>query len=195
MRVRAQGSSGPPGRQKILDVYLNDHLAGATGGTELIRRMAVEHRDSAYGSELKALVAEISQDRRQLLRLLADLDVAVSHYKVYGAWLGEKIRRVKPNGRLLHRSGLTLLVELEAMRLGVQGKVLLWRALLSASAQEPRLDTDWLERLLHRAEQQLKTLDSLHARAATELLSAVSPRVAKSPAGTGGAVAGDLDMG
>ncbi|MFF4832518.1 hypothetical protein [Streptomyces sp. NPDC001315] len=153
-------------------MYLNDHLAGATAGTELARRMVAEHRDSAFGSELKALAAEISHDRQHLLRLLDDLDVAVSRYKVYGAWLGEKAARVKPNGRLLRRSGLTMLVELEAMRLGVQGKVLLWRVLLSASADEPRLETDWLEQLLHRAERQLRTLDSLHARATTALLSA-----------------------
>ncbi|MGW0994263.1 hypothetical protein ACWD5V_13295 [Streptomyces sp. NPDC002523] len=140
--------------------------------------MVGEHRDSAFGSELKALAAEISHDRKRFLRLLEDLDITVRHYKVCGAWLGEKIGRVKPNGRLLRRSGLTMLIELEAMRLGVQGKVLLWRALLSASADDPRLNPDWLEQLLHRAEQQLRTLDSLHARATTALLSATPPQEA-----------------
>ncbi len=95
---------------------------------------------------------------------------------MYGAWLGEKASRAKPNGRLLRRSGLTLLVELETMRVGVQGKVLLWRALLSASEDEPRLEHDWLEQLLERAEQQLRMLDSLHARATTALLSAAPPQ-------------------
>ncbi|MGW2046505.1 hypothetical protein ACWCPF_15150 [Streptomyces sp. NPDC001858] len=176
MKPTAHGSGDEPGRQKILDVYLNDHLAGATAGTALARRMVGEHRESAYGSELKTLAAEVSHDRQYLLQLLDDLDVAVRHYKVYGAWLGEKAARVKPNGRLLRRSGLTILIELETMRVGVEGKVLLWRALLSASADEPRLEHDWLEQLLQRAEQQLKTLDALHARATTALLSATPPQ-------------------
>ncbi|KUN75239.1 hypothetical protein [Streptomyces griseoruber] len=176
MKPTAGRSGDERGRRHTLDIYLNDHLAGATAGTELARRMAGEHRDMAFAGELKNLAAEISQDRQHLLRLLADLDVAVSHYKVYGAWLGEKVARVKPNGRLLRRSGLAILVELEAMRVGVQGKVLLWRALLSASADEPRLEPAWLEQLLDRAEQQIRTLDALHGRAAAAVLSAMPLR-------------------
>ncbi|MFJ8105850.1 hypothetical protein [Streptomyces sp. NPDC096132] len=171
MSVTERGTGDTPTPEKALDVYLNDHLAGATAGTELVRRMAREHRATEYGANLVRLAAEITQDRRSLLRLLADLEMPVKHYKVYGAWLGEKVARVKPNGRLLRRSGLTVLVELEAMRLGVQGKALLWRALLSASAQDPRLDPDRLRQLLQRAEQQIRTLDELHLRAATTLRS------------------------
>ncbi|WP_409468726.1 hypothetical protein [Streptomyces sp. HC307] len=173
--MSASGTGDGGTRQRRLDIYLNDHLAGATAGAELARRMVQEHGDSGYGDDLKTLAAEISQDRQALLRLLADLDVPVKHYMVYGAWLGEKIGRVKPNGRLLRRSGLTVLVELEALRLGVQGKALLWRALLSTAAQDSRLDSDRLEQLRQRAGQQIQTLDSLHDRAATALLSPAPP--------------------
>nr|WP_079169394.1 hypothetical protein [Streptomyces sp. CC77] len=162
-------------RQKRLDVFLNDHLAGGTGGAELARRVASEHGDSPYGDELRTLAAEIAQDRQALLRVFADLDVSVKRYKIYGAWLGEKAGRVKPNGRLLRRSGLSLLVELEALRMGSQGKALLWRALLAAVPQDPRLDGERLERLLHRARRQSATLDSLHDRAAAALLSPPAP--------------------
>lgn len=185
MSATARGTGDDQARQRRLDIYLNDHLAGATAGTELARRMVQEHGDSAYGNDLKNLAAEIAQDRQALLRLLGDLDVAVKHYKVYGAWLGEKIGRVKPNGRLLRRSGLTVLVELEALRLGAQGKALLWRAVLPAAAQDSRLDSDRLEQLLQRAEQQIETLDSLHDRAATALLSPTPPLEATSQAATG----------
>ncbi|MFI7498769.1 hypothetical protein ACIBVL_09640 [Streptomyces sp. NPDC049687] len=181
MRATAHGSGDGLARQRTLRVYLNDHLAGATGGTERIRRMAHAHGDTEYGDALRNLATEIAQDRRSLLALMADLDVPVAHYKVYGARLGERIGRVKPNGRLVRRSGLTVLVELEAMRLGVQGKTLLWRTLLAASAQEPRLDPGWLERLLERAEQQLRTLDALHHRAGATLVSSGSPTPASRP--------------
>ncbi|MFD5593339.1 hypothetical protein [Streptomyces griseorubiginosus] len=157
-------------RHKRLLIYLNDHLAGATAGVELARRTAEEHRASAFGEALENLRQEISQDRQALVRLLADLDVPVRHCKVYGVWPAEKAGRAKPNGRLVRRSGLALLVELEALRLGVQGKAALWRGLLAASAQDARLNADRLEELLRRAERQIETLDSLHGRAAPALL-------------------------
>ncbi|MFI9172544.1 hypothetical protein [Streptomyces lincolnensis] len=175
MSATARSSHDDPARQKRLGIYLNDHLAGATTGTELARRMEREHRGSPYADALEGLAAEIAQDRRALLRLLGDLDIPVRRYKVYGAWLGEKAGRVKPNGRLLRRSGLTLLIELEALRLGVQGKASLWHALLSASAQDSRLDADRLEQLLQRADRQIKTLDSLHARAVMAVLLPSTP--------------------
>ncbi|MEU6261023.1 hypothetical protein [Streptomyces sp. NPDC047043] len=175
MSVTTRDSRDGPTRQKMLGIYLNDHLAGATTGTELARRMVQEHQGSAYAGTLGKLSAEISQDRQALLRLVADLDLPIRRYKLYGAWLGEKITRVKPNGRLLRRSGLTLLVELETLRTGVQGKASLWRSLLSASARDSRLDADWLEQLLDRAEQQIQALDVLHARAAEALLSPATP--------------------
>ncbi|MFI1720684.1 hypothetical protein [Streptomyces sp. NPDC020489] len=159
-------------RQRKLGIYLNDHLAGATAGAALAERMAQEHRSSAYRADLENLAAEIARDRRALLRLLADLDVPARRYKQYGAWLVEKVGRLKPNGRLLRRSGLSLLLEVETLRLGVQAKASLWHTLLSASAQDSRLDADRLEQLLARAEQQIKTLDALHARALSPLLSA-----------------------
>lgn len=184
MNTTARTSRDGPGRQKRLVVYLNDHLAGATAGVELARRAAREHRESPFGEALENLRKEIARDRQALVRLLGDLDVPVRRYKVYGAWLGEKAGRVKPNGRLVRRSGLAVLVELEALRLGAQGKAALWRGLLAASAQDARLDADRLEELLRRAERQIKTLDDLHSRAATALLFPTKPVEATKRAST-----------
>ncbi|WP_306457888.1 hypothetical protein [Streptomyces sp. SA15] len=85
----------------------------------------------------------------------------------------------------LRRSGHSLLVELEALRLATQGKALLWRALLAASPQDARLDWGPLEQLLHRARQQSETLDSLHDRAAAGLLSPAPSRGATAVTATG----------
>ncbi|MEU0407546.1 hypothetical protein ABZ307_06900 [Streptomyces griseorubiginosus] len=185
MNTTAQTSQDGRARQKRLVIYFNDHLAGATAGAELARRTAEEHRASPFGETLENLRKEIAQDRQALVRLLADLDVPVRHYKVYGAWLGEKAGRAKPNGRLVRRSGLALLIELEALRLGAQGKAALWRGLLAASAQDVRLDADRLEELLRRAERQIRTLDVLHSRAATALLFPAPPPEPTSTAAAG----------
>ncbi|MGC4985844.1 hypothetical protein ACLQ18_35365 [Streptomyces sp. DT193] len=170
MSAPLRSSSEGPGRQKILGIYLNDHLAGSTAGAGLVHRMVQEHGDSPYGQELRALEADILQDRRALVRLMTDLHVFARRYKAYGAWLGEKLGRVKPNGRMLRRSDLALLIELEAMRMGVTGKALLWRSLLAAFPDDPRLDSGRLEELLRRAERQLEAVDSLHAKAASARL-------------------------
>lgn len=157
-------------RHRMLGVYLNDHLAGSTAGVELARRMVQQYRDSPYGDDLENLATEIAEDRQALVRILRDLDVPVQRYKLCGAWVGEKVARMKPNGRLLRSSGLSVVVELEALRLGVQGKALLWRALLATAAHDLRLDAGRLQELLERVDQQIRTLDSLHARATSTLL-------------------------
>jgi hypothetical protein len=172
MSTPVRSTAEGPGSQRLLGIYLNDHLAGATAGAELARRMVQEHGDSVFGAELRDLEAEISQDRRALLRLMAELRFPVRRYKVYGAWLGEKLARAKPNGRLVRRSGLSVLVELEALRSGAAGKALLWRSLLAASAQDTRLDSARVEELLRRAERQIEVLDALHSRAGTALFGA-----------------------
>lgn len=182
MSAPAYSPAMAPERHKRLGIYLNDHLAGATGGVELARRVVQEHGGSEYGADLRNLATEISQDRQALLRLMTELDAPVRHYKVYGAWLGEKLARAKPNGRLVRRSGLTLLVELEAMRLGVTGKALLWRSLLTVAAEDPRLDSARLEELRQRAERQIETLDSLHTRVAAIRLAATQRASTKNAA-------------
>ena len=42
-----------------LAIYLNDHLAGATAGTDLARRAASSNRDTAYGRVLAEVAEEI----------------------------------------------------------------------------------------------------------------------------------------
>lgn len=155
---------------RMLGIYLNDHLAGATAGVELARRTAREHRRSPSGGELEDLAVQIMEDRAALLSVMADLEVPVRRYKIYGGWLGEKAGRLKPNGNLRRRSGLSTVVELESLRIGVEGKALLWQSLLAATGQDTRLDPDRLTELLNRARRQRAVLESLHDTAAGTML-------------------------
>lgn len=156
-----------------LAIYLNDHLLGATGGVELSRRMAKTQSGSGHGhgEVLETLASEIAQDRESLIRLMRRLGVPVRRYKIYLGWVGEKAGRLKPNGRLVRRAGLSTVVELEAMRLGVEAKCLLWRTLLAVADQDPRLDADELEELRDRAQRQIDTLESLRLDATSAALS------------------------
>ena len=78
----------------ILGIYLNDHLAGATAGTELAHRMARSHGDEEDSGTLRRLAAEIGQDRTALLDITAGLGIKVRRYKVGAAWIGEKAGRL-----------------------------------------------------------------------------------------------------
>ena len=155
----------------LLGIYLNDHLAGATAGTELARRVAASAKHEVDGDVLRGLAAEIAQDRVSLLEFMARLDVPVRAYKVYAAWIGEKAGRLKFNGYLLTRSPLSRLEELEIMRLGVEGKAAGWRTLRSLARTDHRLEPARLDELLARAGHQAEVLEGLRVRAADQLIS------------------------
>lgn len=156
---------------RLLSIYLNDHLAGATSGRELAGRAAGNNRGSEYGAFLSDLAREIDEDRVTLLALMRDLSVGIDHAKVIGGWLVEKAGRLKLNGSLLSYSPLSRVVELEALALGVTGKRSLWVALDELSTAELVLSDAGLPELIARADRQLAGLEEQRRRAVVAALS------------------------
>lgn len=152
----------------LLGIYLNDHLAGAVAGTNLARRLAAAERGWTGGDVLARLADEIDEDRRTLLEIMSSLDVPVRQYKVIAAAAAERISRLKLNGHLISRSPLSRVIELEAMRLGVEGKGCGWRTLRTAAETDTRLDAAQLDSLITRAQRQIDQLERLRVRAAAE---------------------------
>jgi hypothetical protein len=142
-----------PSPSKYLATYLNDHVLGATLGTELVRRAAGENRGSELGEFLTGLAREIGDDRDTLLALMRELGVKPDRLKVAAGWTGEKLGRLKPNAQLRGYSPLSPLVELEGLLIGIQGKLAMWRVLAEV-AQDVGLDRARLEALATRAERQ-----------------------------------------
>jgi hypothetical protein len=157
---------------KLIGVYLNDHLAGATGGVDLARRLARAHGDTEGDQALHRMATEIAEDRESLLQIMAALAVPVRRYKVVGGWLAEKVGRLKLNGRLFRRSPLSSVLELETMMLGVQGKEAGWRTMRAVAEHDDRLDVARLDELLARAQSQAAMLEELRMRAVEEVFSA-----------------------
>jgi hypothetical protein len=158
----------------MLGIYLNDHLAGATAGTELAHRTARSYGDGQDSGTLRRLAAEIAQDRAALLDIMATLGIKVRRYKVGAAWIGEKAGRLKFNGRLLARSPLSDLEELEMLRLGVEGKAAGWRTLRTLADTDMRLDPGRLDELISRARRQADALEDLRVGAANQVVRACS---------------------
>jgi len=161
------------GPRNLLGIYLNDHLAGATLGAQLARRLAASHRDWPSNADLVRVATEVDQDRTALLEIMAALDVPVVRVKVYAGWAAEKAARLKLNGRLLRPSPLSGLVELEALRLGVEGKAAGWRTLRTVAEHEHRLAIPALDTLMARAKAQSDTLERIRTRAVDHLFGSV----------------------
>lgn len=158
-----------PSGNDLLGIYLNDHLAGATGGVELAHRMAASREGLMPGALMRQLTVDIAEDRAALLEIMKSLGIAVRGYKVWAAWIGEKVGRLKFNGYVAARSPLSGLEELEALRLGVEGKAAGWRTLRVLAERESRLDSGRLDELISRARQQADLLEELRVQAADQI--------------------------
>ncbi|GGT93809.1 MULTISPECIES: hypothetical protein [Streptomyces] len=154
----------------LLGIYLNDHLAGAAAGVELVRRIVRAHRGRDYEPQLAELAREIREDRRTLRACMEALGVRRLRSRTVLGWTMERLGRLKLNGRVLSRSPLSDVLELEAMRLGVEGKGACWRTLHALARTDGRLDADQLEELVQRARRQSQSLEALRARVAGQVL-------------------------
>lgn len=141
----------------LLSVYLNDHFAGSVVGVELARRARGANQGSELGRALAEICAEIEADQATLAELMDSLGVDRSRVKPAGAWLGEKLGRLKLNGRLRGYSPLSRLVELEGLCAGVVGKTMLWKTLDRSLGSRAGFD---FEALTERAGSQRERLEA-----------------------------------
>ena len=149
-----------------LHVYLQDHLAGATFGLQLVQRCRRNNEGSEFAEPLAELTAEIAADRRALERIMRDVGADVSRAKVAVGWTLEKIRRLKPNGALFEYTPLARVMELESLAIGIAGKRAMWRALDDAAPREACLGHHDFSKLAERADDQLSRVEALRLEAA-----------------------------
>ena len=150
---------------RLLAIYLNDHLAGATVGVELARRLRSSNADDpAIAAPLGEVCSEIETDRVTLEHVMERLGVRRRRAKAAGAWAAEKLGRFKLNGQLTGYSPLSRLVELELLYIGITGKLRLWKA-LEHSLGDSRGEFAFAQ-LAKRAMRQRETVEALHLGAA-----------------------------
>jgi hypothetical protein len=153
------------GHGRYLAIYLNDHLAGATGGLELARRLRASNSgDPEMGEPLARICAEIEADRETLVRLTERLGVRRDPLKPAFARLAERLGRLKPNGHLRTYSPLSRVLELEILASGIGGKLQLWNALEQTFGDS--LDGFDFHALAERADRQGQKVEDLHMAAA-----------------------------
>jgi hypothetical protein len=156
-------------RDRLRCIYLDDHWAGAAAGVALATRLAEENTDSSLGADLAWISDQIRKDRGKLAEVRHHLRCTGGAFKEAAALIGERLSRLKPNGRIIQYSPLSRVLELEALISGVSAKRRLWVALQALHEDAGRLADFDFERLGASADAQLDLLCSIHEVAIGEL--------------------------
>jgi hypothetical protein len=152
---------------EYLATYLNDHLAGSVAAVELLERLEAVYPGTDMARFFAALRNEIVADRGALEELMTRLQIAESRPRKASAWIAGKFTELKLRLDDKLRGPLRLLESLEAVGLGIDGKLALWRALNAATSVNPALQgiLDY-ERLEKRAEEQREAVEIVRLEAA-----------------------------
>ncbi|MFJ9391155.1 hypothetical protein ACIRON_20190 [Nocardioides sp. NPDC101246] len=155
-----------------LHAYLQHHWAGSSAGTAMFQRVGRSHSDPDVAARVRRLATEIREDQVSLRQIILATGAAPSRIAAATGRAVELAGRLKPNGRVVRRSPLSDLFELEALRDAVFGKRAGWQLLRAISEEDVRLDQEELDELIRRADDQLSRLEDLHLRVARAVISA-----------------------
>ena len=156
--------------EKAIEVYLNDHLAGAMLGSDLAEQIRERSEGTPFGEVMAKVAAQIEEDRETLVGLMERMDVGGNPVKQATTWLAEKASRPKFSGLTSGDPEVGYFMALESMTLGVTGKLSLWEALRRVSGKHPEIAATNLDELIERARWQRDTLEEERLRAAERAL-------------------------
>jgi hypothetical protein len=152
-----------------LATYLNDHLAGARFAIDLLTHMRDAPSDDNLKEFAAEMLAEIEEDRRILQRLSDRVSEGRNVLKEATAWLAEKASRLKL--RVGADDHLAIFEALEALSLGVLGKIKLWQALSTLADTDVRLSDHDFATLARRAQSQHDKIEARRLATARVALS------------------------
>ena len=147
-----------------LTTYLHDHLSGAKGAINLLNTLRDQHAGEPLGHFAAEMLVEVEEDRVVLRGLAEQVGVGSSVMKEATAWLGEKVSRLKLRRRAT--GGLGTFEALEALALGILGKLALWRALAVVATTDVRLHGIDFDHLAARAQAQHARVEARRLEAA-----------------------------
>ena len=147
-----------------LEVYLTDHLAGATAGVNLAEMASEEHRADEHGAFFGEITSEIKADHETLERLIAELGVQRSATKTAAAEIGSKVMAPKFVGG--DDDQLNAFITLETLSMGIEGKVCMWKALKTVASDYPAFADYDVDALLARATAQREKIEEQRQKVA-----------------------------
>lgn len=150
-----------------LTLYLRGHYAGGHTAVRRLREQATSDPTNDRRTFLNALAAEIDADLSTLQDVMARLGVRPSRLRnaaaSTAAVLGRWFLRAERPGEVQ-----AILIGLESLSLGIEGKAKLWRTLGEVSVTESRLSGIDFAGLSERARSQRERLEPYRLAAALE---------------------------
>lgn len=159
-----------------LGAYLNDHLAGAAAGIQLAERIAKGTSDERLAALLDRFGREFREDHGVLERVMEAHGITKDRAKQGIALAGEWLMRLKHVAPVLRSGSATLvaLEDLEVLSLGIEGRILLMRALRQIPSVTALGDVD-LATLEERARRQRDELEPFRLRFVAAAASPTAP--------------------
>lgn len=147
-------------------IYLKDHLAGSEAALEILDHLERTHGSGTVGDMVRRLRPEFIGERKELGKLLDQLDGSTSVPRRVFGWLSEKALELKLIADDPGDGSLRLLEAVETLKLGVHGKLGLWKALAANEQLVSVLATVQYEPLIRQAEAQETLIESVRLDAA-----------------------------
>lgn len=145
--------------RRRLQIYLNDHRAGAEGARALAERSAKSNSGNTVGDVLiNRFIPELRDERSVLDAARRKIGARDNTMKQWAARAVEFGGRAKLNGSLLEPSPSSTVVELEALMAGVTDKRDLWRVLDTIGYPDDQQYGD----LIDQSDRQLGYLGDAH---------------------------------
>lgn len=136
-----------------LATYLHDHLAGSHFAVKLLDSMHEQYRDEELGEFALTLCADVKQDQNVLQEIIDHVGKARLDLTEVAGWLAEKASQFKLQ-RDDSGGGLGTFEALEALTLGICGKIALWQALPLIREFDARLPEYDFKGLMARGDEQ-----------------------------------------
>ena len=169
---------------RLLGIYMTDHLALGVFALELTRRAQRAHAGTALGAALARVAEEgIAQDISFYKQMMRRLGLSCRSPKIALAIVGERVGRAKLNGHLRRRSPLSSFEELDFVVMAIENKVVLWENLRDLAGLRERLPDVDFDELIARARAQRSQLEPFRLDLGRSAFGhAAPPHVAATPA-------------
>jgi hypothetical protein len=157
-------------QERYLAIYMNDQLALGVLWREIARRSARANHGTDAGEALARVAQAIAEDVETFEEIMRRTGIPKTPAKPVLAMAGERLGRLKLNGRLRGYSPLSRFEELDFLVMGIDGKVVLWTNLRDHADLGARLPDVDFDGLIARARQQRALLEPFHGEAGREAL-------------------------
>jgi len=144
-----------------LPTYLHDHLAGSKFAIDVLEFLRDQHTGEPLAEFAAALLAELEEERRVVHGILGRAGNGSPVLKEAAAWVGEKVSQFK-----LRRGAFGTFEALEALALGILGKLAMWRVLAIIAQADARVRGIDFEQLGARAQAQHAQVEEFRLQAA-----------------------------